>query len=179
MKEGRKCHILKPENLSPNQDSNLHSSIGCRLEKQIPNKTGTHTLADVLTTTLCVAASYQFLSQWNDLTRWKGNRSPCPLMSRWTSYHYAIQDDKLNEEKELLLRWEGWIQMNEKRICGLRQNSAAHAVQLSRGHKLNFLLKKQKLKPQSQFHSDWAESSWLKKKDVFRCMVSMLLRNKT
>ena len=31
--ELQKCHILKPENLSPNQDSNPHSSIGGRVEK--------------------------------------------------------------------------------------------------------------------------------------------------
>ena len=30
----RKCHKLKPENSSPNQDSNPHSSIGGRLGKQ-------------------------------------------------------------------------------------------------------------------------------------------------
>ena len=30
----KKCHILKPENSSPNPDSNLHSSIGGRLGKQ-------------------------------------------------------------------------------------------------------------------------------------------------
>ena len=30
----RKYHILKPENSSPNRDSNSHSSIGGRLGKQ-------------------------------------------------------------------------------------------------------------------------------------------------
>ena len=30
----RKCHILKPENSSPNRDSNPHSSIGGRLGKR-------------------------------------------------------------------------------------------------------------------------------------------------
>ena len=30
----RICHIQKPENSSPNQDSNPHSSIGGRLGKQ-------------------------------------------------------------------------------------------------------------------------------------------------
>ena len=31
----RKCHILNPQNSSPNQDSKLHSSIGGRLGKQM------------------------------------------------------------------------------------------------------------------------------------------------
>ena len=32
--ELRKCHVLEPENSSPNRDSNPHSSIGARLGKQ-------------------------------------------------------------------------------------------------------------------------------------------------
>ena len=32
--ELQKSHILKPEDSSPNRDSNLHSSIGGRLGKQ-------------------------------------------------------------------------------------------------------------------------------------------------
>ena len=31
LKSFRKCHIPKPDNLRPNQDSNLYSSIGGRL----------------------------------------------------------------------------------------------------------------------------------------------------
>ena len=30
----RKCHVLKPEDSSPEQDSNLNNSIGGRLGKQ-------------------------------------------------------------------------------------------------------------------------------------------------